>query len=488
MWHEEKERSRDRGADDSRDEVQETSESSQQTPSAVQSPDFGVVPGNSDRCSSVPVFVDPSAGSECYAICTALVNRVENVLALGRSTATTTVTFDLVHSCIDMFLQYMFPNTPIAHEPTLRAGASLFLQETARRGQRRYYIRIAIRIRRTPRLSPSSPLFARSSCPWYQTRCYLTRIYLPARSWNRPGQCSDCTKRVILINPTRLLWLSVYGTQGHRQNSTGRIGPAWHYHSEASLLALRLRLYDEEAVRRDSAVESRLLRASFWLLYLADKSAAALESRTPVLTEHLFDGDLTLLKNRDHDEPLLDEARNVVQNGLEGRISLGFHLKAQIWTAAAHVITEVKAHLHRQKHLGRISECDKDLAVAHISDLNLHFSTLIYELPPWLQRPDSIDNADPAVATYQATCLWALKSNIMTTYHCLKLVILQKCIESDMIEVLGLTRQPLSWAMRKMEIIQEFINELQIVPFLCYKVQGEAGVSIRNLVLAAVCV
>jgi hypothetical protein len=64
----------------------------------------------------------------------------------------------------------------------------------------------------------------------------------------------------------------------------------------------------------------------------------------------------------------------------------------------------------------------------------------------------------------------------MTTYHCLRLVILQKCIDHDLLEIIGQSTQPLSWAMRKVDIVQDFLYELQIVPFLCYEVQGEAGV------------
>lgn len=64
----------------------------------------------------------------------------------------------------------------------------------------------------------------------------------------------------------------------------------------------------------------------------------------------------------------------------------------------------------------------------------------------------------------------------MTAYYCLKLIILQKCTENNILEVLGLTGQTLSWSMQKVEIVQDFINELHVVPFICYKVRGEAGV------------
>jgi hypothetical protein len=65
----------------------------------------------------------------------------------------------------------------------------------------------------------------------------------------------------------------------------------------------------------------------------------------------------------------------------------------------------------------------------------------------------------------------------MTVFHCSKLVILQKCIHDNIPSVMGLGESQLSWAIRKLEIAQDFLYELKIVPFICFKVQGETAVS-----------
>jgi hypothetical protein len=211
------------------------------------------------------------------------------------------------------------------------------------------------------------------------------------------------------------------------------------------------------------------------LLYLSDKSAAALENRSSVLGEHLFEDHLTLLEQGGQHEPLLDEKKESAQGALEQRIVFGFHLKARIWTAAGNLISDIKSYSRRRKHLDS-DKSRNDVDAAYMTEANLRFSALTYNLPSWLQNPDSIEAADSRVAAYQKTCIWCLRSNIMTTYHCLRLVILQKCIDHDLLEIIGLSTQPLSWAMRKVDIVQDFLYELHIVPFLCYKVQGEAGV------------
>jgi hypothetical protein len=416
-----------------------------------------------------------SLGYDANEIHSKLVARVEVVFFGGHTDSTATATFELVDNCINLFLQYMFPNTPVAHEPTLRGAASLFHPETClrgpetnkpRKGQKQIvfakdFALITALCAFVMSVMPTSllPTGKKLAVPFLQASRAMFRLY-EEHDLEHP----DSTSLTIRI------WHS-----SAIQNMTGRAGAAWHYHTEASVLALRLRLYDEQVVSRPSAVESRLLRANFWLLYLSDKSAAALENRASVLGEHLFEDDLTLLEQDGQHEPLLDTKNESAQGALEQRIVVGFHLKARIWTAAGNLISDIKSYTRRQKNLNS-DKNRNDADVASMTEANLRFSALTYNLPSWLQNPDSIELADSKVAAYQRTCIWCLKSNIMTTYHCLRLVILQKCIDHDVLEIIGLSTQPLSWAMRKVDIVQDFLYELHIVPFSCYKVQGEAGV------------
>jgi hypothetical protein len=443
-----------------------------------------------DYATSPSVLVNSlSLGYDADEIHSKLVARVEAVLALEDTNLTTTATFELVDNCINLFLQYMFPNTPVAHERTLRAGASLFLPEHCLR------IPATTEPRDGRKQTSSAKDFTLTSALCAFVMSVMPNSLLPSgKELAGPFlQASRAMFRLYeehdLEHPdSTSLTIRIWHSSAI-QNMTGRAGAAWHYHTEASVLALRLRLYDEQAVRRASAVESRLLRANFWLLYLSDKSAAALENRSSVLGEHLFEDHLTLLEQGGQHEPLLDETKESAQGALEERIVFGFHLKARIWTAAGNLIADIKSYSRRRKHLGS-DKSRNDVDAAYMTEANLRFSALTYNLPPWLQNPDSIAAADARVAAYQKTCIWCLRSNIMTTYHCLRLVILQKCIDHDLLEITGLSTQSLSWAMRKVEIVHDFLYELHIVPFLCYQVQGEAGVRFspsKCTMLIAVC-
>lgn len=458
--------------------VEEAAPLCQHSPARQQLYDSRAVPGNLASSPSPSPVADLGFGYRSGDIHTWLVSSVETVLAMGDPASTSTI-HDIAHHCIDLFFQYMFPSTPITHRGMLRDAALVFLPDSHHGLSEKDslpYHHATIAYAKSFTLITALCAFVTSVMPG----SLLPNAHLLAGLFSQSSRAMlKSYEHYDLEHPdstslTIRIWQS-----GALQNSTGRRECAWHIHSEASLLALRLRLYEETAIRRDSALESRLLRMNFWLLYSADKAAAALESRLAVLSEPLFESDLTLLENADDEEPLLDQASIGVQGVLERRIIAGFHLKTQIWAAGARVVNEIKFFVRRQKRPGWVAE-NRDTDMMLISQANIEFSTSIHNLPTWLQRPDVVEKDHVDTANYQRTCFWVQRSNIMTAYHCLRLIILQKCIENDMVDVLGLSEHPLSSAMRKTEIAQNFINELQNVPFVCYKVQGEAGVSLKQ--------
>jgi hypothetical protein len=260
------------------------------------------------------------------------------------------------------------------------------------------------------------------------------------------------------------------------QNSTGRVGASWHYHAEAACLAQRLRLWDEDVMKGYPALESKLLRSNFWLLYLAEKTQVAFGSRPPLIDERLVDG-LTLLENGHEEVSLLDQSKEIYGEGLEDRIFVGFHLKRQIWTQAAGLLDGLRSYARLRKH----SPDSSELNIRRETLLNMYIAyiSLTDELPEWLRHPDGHRDGSLAsdVASYQRVCFWVQRSNIMTVFYGMKLLILQNAIDTDLTELLGLAVNPLARVIQKTEVIQDFLEELQTVPFLYLKVQGETTVS-----------
>ncbi|KAK0110892.1 hypothetical protein ONS96_002478 [Cadophora gregata f. sp. sojae] len=265
------------------------------------------------------------------------------------------------------------------------------------------------------------------------------------------------------------------------QNITGKTGSAWHRHGEATLLARRLHLYDEVALSAiRSPRKSQMLRASFWQLYLTDVAAVVTGTRTPLLSESLFDGDgLSLLERGEYENPLLDLTKSCNQGSLEDRIIVGNHFKIRLWVSSARIIQDIKTcgKLQQDGSVDPSSTPQESTAPSHLVEAHLAFIGSLDNLPPWLQHPDNCpDSEDEAICAYQRTCFWAQRCSIISAFHCLKLIILQSCVEFNMPSIMGFSDHAISLAMKKIEIAHDFLRDLQVVPFLCLKVQGEPAV------------
>ncbi|KAH8585377.1 hypothetical protein B0O99DRAFT_696559 [Bisporella sp. PMI_857] len=382
---------------------------------------------------------------------------------------------DLIHDCIDLFMQYLFPNTPIAHEPTLRAAASLFSHDgyaalyshadvSDRQLQLRYlrpFTLITALCAFVISVMPESlvRLQDQLSAPFLQSSLAMLGLYKSSDLENPDSSSLNIR-----------MWHSAAS-----QNMTGKPGAANHYHGEAILLALRLRLHDETALHRDSVAESKLLRLSFWLLYCADKTATVLETRPPILNNFLLNSDFTVLEYGSQEASLLDESQKHYDASFERRLLIGFHLKRRVWSLTSDLILGIKSYANRKNSLA--NKDVESLKLAELAEAYMVFAGIVDEVPPWLRyiHADS-ELTDDDTAKYHRACFWTQRSNIMTVFHCSKLVILQKCIHDNIPSVMGLGESQLSWAIRKLEIAQDFLYELKIVPFICFKVQGETAV------------
>ncbi|KAL2784131.1 hypothetical protein BJX66DRAFT_344329 [Aspergillus keveii] len=380
----------------------------------------------------------------------------------------------ILHRCINLFMQYLFPNTPIAHEHSLRSSVALFehdgdhpfdvADESRRIASMRSFTLITALCAYVTAVMPSELIPEQSALCWpfYHASRSMLKLY-EEYDLEYPDSSSFNIRT----------WQSAA-----LQNTSGKEGASWHIHGEATLLAMRARLYDEESIRQRPGIEQQILRANFWLMYLADKTAAAFESRPFVINDVFLDDKLTLLEQGTDEEPLLDPLKPHNQGSLETILAAGFHLKKRLWAAAADLINEIK--LYSRRALAFPVGSPTPLAqreIDRLTDLYHIFISLVDDVPDCLRFPHlPIPGVDEGVAAYQTVCFWAQRSNIMTVYHCMKLIILQKCIDASITCVVGLDGKTASLAMRKIEIAQDFLREAQVVPFVCFKVQGEPAV------------
>ncbi|KAM0428518.1 hypothetical protein ACHAPT_006878 [Fusarium lateritium] len=401
-----------------------------------------------------------------------------NLLAAVSPVLPAEALLDAVHHYIDLFMQYHFSNSPIIFESTLRAHASLLRPPDDAGSTHQLYS-----------LEPSTQLASMKGFAIITAMCASITSVMPASLVSDRQLLS-----VSFLHASRAM-LRLYEDndlehpdsssliirQWHcvaLQNTTGKTGSAWHYHGEATLLAQRLRLYNEGSVRRIPGRESQLQRACFWQLYLTDIAGVATGTRIPVLSEALFDGGLTLRERGDRDEALLDPSRSCNQGSLEDRLVIGFHFKIRMWSLATSIIRGIKAILeHQESSVEGTSRLPGASEPTHLIEAYLAYTGLMDDLPTWLQRPDTApESVTEEVCAYQKTCFWVQRCSIMSAFHCLKLIILQCCVEFGTPAIMGFSNHATSLAMKKIEIAHDFLQDLLTVPFLCLKIQGEPAV------------
>jgi hypothetical protein len=84
---------------------------------------------------------------------------------------------------------------------------------------------------------------------------------------------------------------------------------------------------------------------------------------------------------------------------------------------------------------------------------------------------------DGDALSFQKTCFWVQRCTLMMSFYCLRLSILQSCIDHKSYENMGVTDQPVAWSMKKMDIIQDFLQTADDIPFLYHVVKGEPSAS-----------
>jgi hypothetical protein len=395
-------------------------------------------------------------------------NIYNNLLALTSSGLPSTPLVEVVTYCIDLFMQYTFPTTPIIHEPTLRIGVSNLFSRTSQIGlfdadeeqekvtRMRAFTLIAAVCSSVASTMPESLLPYRYVIAWpfLQASREMLKVYE-----DYDLEYPDSTSLSIRILHSTSL-----------QSMTGKTGASRHVLGQAALIAQTLHLYSERAIQRYSPVEAQVLRLSFWHLYSSDKAAASLRNRPYILDELLFNEKITLQQCGQAYVPLLDTSNSSYEKDFEEHLLLGFHFVPRLWVSSAAILQAMRTL--------DLSARNKDASRSELGQAYLKLTGIMDELPHWLQASNLMaSHNDDVGTTFSKTSFWVQRCNVMTTFHCVKLVILQQCIDSGLCSVLGLNDSPFSLAMKKVEMANEFLQILDDVPFLYHKVKGEPSVS-----------
>ncbi|KFZ19568.1 hypothetical protein V502_03532 [Pseudogymnoascus sp. VKM F-4520 (FW-2644)] len=328
---------------------------------------------------------------------------------------------DIVNDCISLFMQYTFPTSPIIHEATVRANASLYFSDPSCTG-------------------------GYSSHEVHQRVDHMRAFTLVT------ALCAS----VASVMPESLL-------------SYGQIVAIPFFRVSRQMLK-SYEDYDLEYPNSsDDPIESQLLRLTFWHLYLSDKASACLKTRPMVFHQPSYKGSLNLQPSGEPFIPLLDSSKSSYRNSFEERLLVGFHMVASLWSSAASLVVGMGTY--------EATEDDRQPFVNRLTSLYYDFIAIMDGLPPWLKISSLIATPEEdSVEAFQKTSFWVQRCTLAMTFHCLRLDILQECIEKGFLEIIGLDDQPLRVAMKKAEWIQDFIETMEDVPFIYHQIKGEPSV------------
>ncbi|KAL2829871.1 hypothetical protein BJY01DRAFT_261136 [Aspergillus pseudoustus] len=366
---------------------------------------------------------------------------------------------DIANDCIDLYMQYTFPTAPFVHELRRRNDALYFFAtahsvpifEGASEDE------ILMRMRGFTLLvslcASISSMMPDSLLPYGKM---VDRFFLKAsRDMLKIYEDFDLE----FPDSTSLAIRSLQSSA--LQHITGRKGAAFHVFGQGTLLAQSMRLYDEQAIARGDPIESKLLRLNFWVAYSSDKGGQVLGTRPTVLHELLLPTEMSTSSHEEPFIPLLDTNNPRYAEPFEANILVGFHLMPRLWSSAARLLISLKARE----------------PMTRIADAYFDFVGIIDGLPSWLQVSNLLPiQGDTEATSFQKTCFWVQRCTLMMSFHCLRLVILQSCIEHNACGIMGLTDQPLAGSMKKMEIIQEFLQTADDIPFVYHQIKGEPSV------------
>lgn len=380
-----------------------------------------------------------------------------------------------------LYTQYVFGAVPLCHEATLRAAVNHFMispsggnDPSENRAQITRCFAAENEQEQIRALRSYNVLIALCAAVAY----VLPESLIPNRQLTAPLflQAARDTLRIYedydLEYPNssslsiRLLLSSAI------QVATGRQGVAFHILSEAGLIAMRMRLYDERSLEGRDPIEENLLRNAFWQLYVCDKTALVMKGRPVTIHESLFETELTLKPYSQNFASLFEAGQDSTGSEIEKRLMEGFHVIRRLWAVAAQVIQAMQSKSRRSwdvyAGMQACRENSRQLSEAYFEMITL---------TNWAHTPGEASPGASGDASQVPKILQRQRTSYLLSLHYIKVLVLNTAIQCNMTEVVGVSAEGPTLAMKQVELAQDFLNVIESVPFLHLQAEGEHCVS-----------
>ncbi|KAI3545313.1 hypothetical protein CABS03_04037 [Colletotrichum abscissum] len=386
---------------------------------------------------------------------------------------------DVLSSCIDLYMQWEFPTSPIICEPIVRQMMHAVVP----------ILRREISLTSDPATSHSNPdIPTIRAFALLTALCAVVSSTLPVEIF--PGGAALAmpflrTSREALrlyqdydIEHPESSSIVIRYFHSNALHALGKTSVSWHAMGEALRLVQEMRLYDEESFRNLEWPEAQLRRNTFWHLYIGDKSASILNKVPISLHQICFDTPITTIFEETEDYKLIQARPEPDTADFEHRLRLGFNLCFQLWYTASEMLVDLNflSRLHgKTGSLRSVTSNDASDLKKSTMQLYFDFTSILRNCPPWVRDPKNAVSGTPneAMAQFRIRAISIQKANLFVTFHTLRLVLVNRFFERGFIEILGLTDDPVMLAMRKVEIASDLLEAVSEIPFEALQANGE---------------
>lgn len=420
-----------------------------------------------------------------------------------------------VNRCLDLFFEYLYPLTPLVHEPSLRDGLAFFTSQcpSAAGAQPPSHAELETN-------SPSNvtsvgeswsrfPRHARSDSvsggetlkTWPDaTFTFITAVcaeaaFLLPKDLFPEGETvadvfleasRDCLNHYLeadLESPSANS-ITIRYFHSNCVHAAGKPKYSWHIFGEATRLAQVMRLHEEASLEGLYPIEAELRRRAFWIVYMGDKSAAILNNRPITIHKFSFESGITIAYPtglEDQPPPLGSsaDATSRAPDAVRRSFIDGFNANLRLWQAAADLLLEIRMFQdQRSSEFPNTAQADMLLTEderQRLDTLYVNFITCLDDLPPYLQSYTFAAIASGGKQTTQSTQFIIQCANLQVSFHCLRMVITQK-FEDISYFAPGAEQADL----RKTEIVRDMLRVMHEAPFWSLQVNGEPYVRLPS--------
>ncbi|PNY22937.1 Uncharacterized protein TCAP_07035 [Tolypocladium capitatum] len=411
----------------------------------------------------------------------------------------------IVGRCLDLFFEYLYPLTPLVHEPSLRDGLAFFTNQcsSAAGTQPLPHAELGASPSNITSVGESWSRFPPDARPnslsggeaWPDaTFAFITAVcaeaaFLLPKDLFPEGEpvadvfldaSRDCLNHYLeadLESPNANS-ITIRYFHSNCVHAAGKPKYSWHIFGEATRLAQVMRLHEEASLEGLYPIEAELRRRAFWIVYMGDKSAAILNNRPITIHKFSFQSAITTayptgLDGQPSSMGSSAGAASRAPDTVRRSFIDGFNANLRLWQAAADLLLEIRMFQdQRSSEFPNATQTGMLLTEderQRVDTLYVNFITCLDGLPPYLQSYTFA--AGGGKQTTQSTQFIIQCANLQVSFHCLRMVITQK-FEDISYFAPGAEQADL----RKTEIARDMLRVMYEAPFWSLQVNGEPHV------------